>query len=301
MTVTTVATPVTRRRIEIRVILAFLAIYVIWGSTFLAIRTAVLLAPPWFSAGTRFFTAGVILYVFARLRGAGRLSLREWRSLAIIGFLMFFVTYGALFWGEQYVPSGITSVLESTLPLLTVLLEVFVLRQQRFRWRVMFAVAVGFAGVALMLLRDGGPGFPILPSIVILGGSAAWSLGSVLTKSLPLPRSRTVAAAAEMMLGGSLLLILSAVAGELHPFPALPAKAVLSLVYLITAGSIVGFTAFVWLLGRMPASKVASHAYVNPIVALALGHFLASEEVNLRTLFGAALVIGSVFFTMREE
>jgi drug/metabolite transporter (DMT)-like permease len=192
-------------------------------------------------------------------------------------------------------------VLESTLPLLTVLLEVFVLRQQRFRWRVMFAVAVGFAGVALMLLRDGGPGFPILPSIVILGGSAAWSLGSVLTKSLPLPRSRTVAAAAEMMLGGSLLLILSAVAGELHPFPALPAKAVLSLVYLITAGSIVGFTAFVWLLGRMPASKVASHAYVNPIVALALGHFLASEEVNLRTLFGAALVIGSVFFTMREE
>ena len=123
----------------------------------------------------------------------------------------------------------------------------------------------------------------------------------MLTKSLPLPRSRTVAAAAEMMLGGSLLLILSAVAGELHPFPALPAKAVFSLVYLITAGSIVGFTAFVWLLGRMPASKVASHAYVNPIVALALGHFLASEEVNLRTLFGAALVIGSVFFTMREE
>src|SRR5580704_11771336 len=140
-----------RKRFDFRTISAFFAIYVIWGSTFLAIRTAVLLAPPWFSAGTRFFTAGVILYVFARLRGAGRLSLREWRSLAIIGFLMFFVTYGALFWGEQYVPSGITSVLESTLPLLTVLLEVFVLRQQRFRWRVLLAVAVGFCGVTMTM------------------------------------------------------------------------------------------------------------------------------------------------------
>ena len=118
-----------QRRIDIRIILAFVAIYVIWGSTFLAIRTAVLLVPPWFSAGIRFFTAGVILYVFVRLRDAEAPSLREWRSLAIIGFLMFSVTYGALFWGEQYVPSGITSVLESTLPLLTVLFEVFVFRQ----------------------------------------------------------------------------------------------------------------------------------------------------------------------------
>ncbi|WP_158750407.1 EamA family transporter [Acidobacterium sp. S8] len=202
MVVILVTAPVTRRRIDIRIILAFLAIYVIWGSTFLAIRTAVLLVPPWFSAGIRFFTAGVILYVFVRLRGAEAPSLREWRSLAIIGFLMFSVTYGALFWSEQYVPSGITSVLESTLPLLTVLFEVFVFRQQRFRWRVMFAVTIGFAGVALMLLRDGGPGLPILPCFIILAGSAAWSLGSVLTKALSLPRSRTVTAAAEMMLGG---------------------------------------------------------------------------------------------------
>ena len=300
MTVKAVEIPVSHERIEIRVILAFFAIYVIWGSTFLAIRTAVLLAPPWFSAGIRFFTAGVILYTFARLRGASGPSLREWRSLAIIGFLMFSVTYGALFWGEQYVPSGVTSVLEATLPLLTVLFEVFVLRQQKFRWRVMFSVTIGFAGVALMLLHHGRPGFPILPCFIILGGSAAWSLGSVLTKSLTLPRSRTVTASAEMMLGGSLLLILSAAAGELHPFPLLPAKAIFSLVYLITAGSLIGFTAFVWLLGRMPASKVASHAYVNPIVALALGHFLASEQLTLRTLLGAALVIGSVFLTMRE-
>src|ERR1700729_3431157 len=132
------------RRFDARLILAFLAIYVIWGSTFLAIRTAVLLAPPWFCAGVRFFIAGTILFAFARLRGTPGPSWREWRSLAIIGVLMFSVTYGALFWGEQFVPSGITSILEATLPLFTVLMEVFVLRQQRFHWRGVVAVAVGF-------------------------------------------------------------------------------------------------------------------------------------------------------------
>ena len=165
----------------------------------------------------------------------------------------------------------------------------------------MLAVTVGFAGVALMLLRHGGPWVPVFPCVVILGASAAWSLGSVLTKSLALPPSRTVTAAAEMMVGGSLLLILSAVSGEMHPFPTIPAKAVFTLAYLIIAGSLICFTAFVWLLGRMPAGKVASHAYVNPIIALGLGHFIASEQITLRTLLGAAMVIGSVFLSMRGE
>src|ERR1700722_10541738 len=176
------------RRFDARLILAFLAIYVIWGSTFLAIRTAVLLAPPWFCAGVRFFIAGTILFAFTRLRGTQGPTPREWRSLAILGGLMFSVTYGALFWGEQFVPSGITSVLEATLPLFTLLLEVFVLRQQRFRWSVMLAVAVGFCGVGVMMLRTGARGFGVFPCLVILGGSRSWSLGSVLTRSLPLPK-----------------------------------------------------------------------------------------------------------------
>ena len=301
MAATTVTSPVVPKRFDPRIFLAFFAIYVIWGSTFLAIRTAVMLVPPWLCAGIRFFTAGVILYGISRLRCAPRPSLKEWRSLAVIGFLMFSVTYGALFWGEQFVPSGITSVLEATLPLMTVLLEVFVFRQQRFRWAVLFAVTIGFSGVALMLLQRGHQPFSAFPCLIILGGSFAWSLGSVLTRSLPLPQSRPITAGAEMMLGGALLLALAAASGELHPFPAIPAKAAFSLLYLIVAGSLIGFTAFVWLLGRMPASRVASHAYVNPIVAIALGHFVASEGVTPRTLMGAALVIGSVFLTLREE
>ena len=300
MTSSTVISRPVRERFNFRVILAFFAIYVIWGSTFLAIRTTVLLMPPWLSAGIRFFTAGVILFGFTLLRGERMPSLREWRSLAVLGVLMFSVTYGALFWGEQFVPSGITSVLEATLPLFTVLLEVFALRQQRFRWRTMAAVAIGFCGVAVMLFKSGHSSFGVFPCLVILGGSASWCLGSVLTRSLPLPESRMVTAGAEMMLGGGLLLILSLVSGELHPFPAIPAKAAFSLVYLIVAGSVIGFTAFVWLLGRMPASRVASHAYVNPIVAVALGYFVASEEITLRTLLGAGLVLGSVVLTMKE-
>jgi drug/metabolite transporter (DMT)-like permease len=298
---TIAVTTTLRERLNYRSILAFFAIYVIWGSTFLAIRMAVLLVPPWLCAGIRFFTAGTILFVFARLRGTKGPTLREWRSLAIIGVLMFSATYGALFWGEQYVPSGITAVLEATLPLMTVLLEVFVLRQQRFRWRTMMAVGVGFSGVALMTLRDGKQGYGVIPCLVILGGSLSWSLGAVLNKSFPLPKSRVLTAGAEMMLGGGFLLMLSLVSGELHPFPVIPLKAGLALIYLIVAGSLIGFTAFVWLLGRMPASRVASHAYVNPIVALVLGYFMASEEVTLRTLLGAGLVLGSVVLTLKDK
>lgn len=307
LTVTTLATqPPTRspirKRFNFQTILAFFVIYVIWGSTFLAIRTAVLLAPPWFCAAVRFSAAGTILFAFALLRGMRGPSGREWRSLGIIGMLMFFMTYAALFWGEQYVPSGITAVLEATLPLMTVLLEVFVLRQQRFRWRALLAMTVGFCGVTMTVFKGGHSGFGgfgVFPCLVILGGSASWSLGAVLTRSLPLPKSRVVTAGAEMMLGGGMLLMLSLASGELRPFPVIPAKAAFALVYLIVAGSVVGFTAFVWLLGRMPASRVASHAFVNPIVAIALGHFVASEEITPRTLLGAGLVLGSVVLTMR--
>ena len=289
-----------RQGLDVSTIAAFFAIYVLWGSTFLAIRTTVLLIPPWFAAGIRFFTAGAILYIATRLRGTPGPTWKEWRSLAAIGLLMFSVTYGALFWGEQFVPSGITSVLEATLPLITVLLEVFVLRQQPFRWRVLLSITVGFCGVAVMLLRGGERGFPLFPCFVILGGSVAWSLGAVLTRSLALPSSRPLTAGAEMMLGGAVLFLLSAVSGELRPFPAIPPRAAFSLLYLIIAGSLLGFTAFVWLLGQMPASRVASHAYVNPIVAIALGHFIAAEPISMRTLIGSLLVIGSVFLTLSK-
>jgi drug/metabolite transporter (DMT)-like permease len=290
---------VRRSGLDLRVPLAFFAIYVFWGATFLAIRIAVLEVPPFLTAGLRFVIAGVVLYVFMRLRGEASPSLAQWRSLAIMALTMFVATYGALFWAEQYVPSGITSVIEATLPITTLTLEVFVFRQQRFRWRMLASVTVGFLGVALLLFKSGDGQFTLLPCFVILAAGVAWSAGAVLTRSMPLPASRPLTAGAAMMLGGAVLLALSVFSGESNPLPFIPLKAALALLYLITGGSLLGFTAYVWLLARMPATRVASHAYVNPVVAVALGYFVAGEVLTVRTVVAAVLVVLSVFLILK--
>ena len=284
---------------DLRTTLAFFAIYVLWGTTFLGIRIAVLEMPPLFAAGLRFFIAGVALFAFVRLRGAALPTRRQWRNLVLIGLLMFVAEYGPLFWAEKYVPSGIASVLEATLPILTLVIEAAILRQQRFRWSLAASVLVGFLGVGVLLLPGSGDRIALLPCAAILAGATTWSLGSVLSRSLDLPGSRPLTAGAAMMLGGAMLLALSASFGEMHPLPHISLRAALALLYLIVFGSLLGFTAFVWLLARMPATRVSSHAYVNPIVAIALGYFLAGESITFRTLAGTALVLVSVFLILR--
>ena len=287
------------RRLDVRVLLAFVAIYFLWGGTYLAIRIAVLQIPPFFTAGLRFFTAGAVLYVFMRLCGRPGPSAAQWRSIAVTALCMFVATYGALFWAEQYVPSGITSVIEATLPITTIALEVFIFRQQPFRWRMLAAVALGFCGVAWLLIKNGQQPFAALPCVVILAGGTAWSLGAVLTRSMPRPKSLPLAAGAQMMLGGAVLLALSQATGELQPFPHISLRAGLALLYLIVGGSLLGFTAYVWLLARMPATRVASHAYVNPLVAVALGYFAAGEVLTVRMILASALVVASVFLILK--
>jgi drug/metabolite transporter (DMT)-like permease len=286
---------------DIRVLLAFFAIYVLWGTTFLAIRVAVQEVPPLFAAGARFFVAGVLLYGFMRLRGQPAPTRAQWRSLALIGLLMFVAEYGPLFWAEKYVPSGIASVLEATLPLITLVIETLLFRQQRFHWPLLVSTLLGFCGVGVLLLHSGEQQFGVLPCVAILAGATAWALGSVLNRSLDLPKSLPLTSGAAMMLGGGMLLALSASFGEMHPLPHVSMRAVWALLYLIVCGSLLGFTAFVWLLARMPATRVASHAYVNPVVAVALGYFVAGEAVTPRTLVGTALVLASVVLILRKE
>src|ERR1700744_681784 len=159
--------------LDVRVLLAFFAIYVVWGTSFLAIRMAVLEIPPLFAAGTRFFIAGLLLYAFMRFRGRPRPTASQWRSLALLGLLMFVAEYGPLFWAEKYVPSGIASVLEATLPLITMALEVWVFGRHRFHWPLLAAVLVGFCGVSLLLFRNGEQNFGVLPCVAILAGATA--------------------------------------------------------------------------------------------------------------------------------
>src|SRR6266403_1510574 len=154
--------------VDVRVVAAFFAIYVLWGATFLAIRVAVLEVPPFLMAGLRFFVAGSVLYGFMRLRGEASPSPAEWRSIGLMALFMFVATYGALFWAEQYVPSGITSVIEATLPITTLTLEVLVFRQQPLRWGMLGSVAVGFGGVVMLLVKNGQRDFAVLPCLVIL-------------------------------------------------------------------------------------------------------------------------------------
>ncbi len=284
-----------------RVVLAFLAIYILWGTTFLAIRIAVQEVPPLFAAGIRFFTAGIILYSFMRLRGRVAPTAQQWRNLALIGLVMFVAEYGPLFWAEKYLSSGVTSILAATIPLITIVLEMFAFRLQPFRWSILAETLLGFLGVAVLMLPNGNSSVAIVPCVAILLGSIGWCLGSILQRQIVVPESRPLTSGATMMLGGAGLLLLSALFGEMHPFPHISLRSALALAYLITCGSLLAFTAFVWLLGRMPASQISSYAYVNPVVAVALGYFILGEQINVRTLIGAALVLLSVFLILRSN
>jgi drug/metabolite transporter (DMT)-like permease len=285
------------RRIDVRVLLAFLAIYVLWGATFLAIRVTVLEVPPFFAGGLRFLLAGSALYLFMRVAGQPSPTASQWAGIAVIALCMFVATYGALFWAEQYVPSGLASVLEATLPITTIALEVFVFRQQPFHWRMGAAVVLGFVGIAWLLVRNDQP-FLWAPCLVILGAGAVWSFGAVLSRSMSRPPSLPLAAGAQMLLGGIVLMGLSLTTGELTSLPHISWRVAGALLYLIVGGSLLGFTAYVWLLARMPATQVASHAYVNPLVALALGYFLAGETLTLRMVLASALVVMSVILLL---
>jgi len=290
-----------RSTFDLRVVLAFLAIYILWGTTFLAIRVAVREVPPLFAAGTRMFLAGVILFVFMWMRGATLPTKQQWRSLFLMGSLMFVLDYGLLFWAEKYVPSGIAAVLSATVPLMTIAFEMVVFRMQPFRWSLVCAVLLGFCGVGVLMMPDPHQALPILPCLAILLGTSGWCLGTVLSRRLVLPESRPVTSGSAMMIGGAILLLLSGAFGELHPFPHVSRSAALALSYLITCGSLLAFTAYVWLLGRMPASKVSSYAYVNPVVAVALGYFVAGEPITTHVVTGAALVLISVFLILRKD
>ncbi len=235
------------------------------------------------------------------LKGETKPSGRQWRNLLMLCLLMFVAEYGPLFWAEKYVPSGIVSVLAATIPIITLVLEMLVLRKQTWNLRLASATILGFAGVGVLLLPGGQQHFPVVPCLAILCGCTTWSLGSVLSRSMDLPKARTVTSGATMMLGGGILLLLSAGFGEMHSAPHVSLRAAMALLYLIVFGSLLAFTAFVWLLAHMPATRVASHAYVNPIVAVALGYFLAAEPVTMRTLGGTALVLISVFMILRNR
>jgi drug/metabolite transporter (DMT)-like permease len=255
--------------------------------------------PPLFAAGVRFFIAGLALYGFMRLRGEAAPAAKQWRNMLVMSLLMFVADYAALFWAEKYIPSGIAAVLLATIPLLTLVMEIVLLPRHRLSWMVVASALIGFGGVLILLLPGKQTNLEILPCLAILGGATAWALGIVLSRSMDLPKARPMTSGVTMLLGGTILLLLSGATGELHRLSHFSLRAVLAEGYLIVFGSLIAFTAFVWLLAHMPATSVSSYAYVNPVVAVALGYFLGGEALTLRSLAGTALVVTSVILILR--
>ncbi|HEY2804647.1 MAG TPA: EamA family transporter [Gemmatimonadales bacterium] len=284
-------------------VLCFAIIYLVWGSTFLAIRIGVHEVPPFLLAGIRFTLAGIVLFAWALARRQRVPSRREWGGIALLAVPFFVVNYGLVFWAEQRVPSGLTAVMMATIPAFTALSEIVILGTQRPTPRLSLALAVGLAGVVVLVSRGlnlAGETVDPAGAIAIIVGALCWSVATALAKKVPLPDSRVMSSGAQMLAGGLFLLLAAGALGEFQRFhpAAVSRDAWLALLYMTVAGSIVAFTAFVWLVHHESPTRVGTYAYVNPVVAVLLGYFFAGEPLGLRTIVGSICVlVGVVLIT----
>lgn len=284
---------------QYQTLLAIAILYLVWGSTYLAIRVGVREVPPFLLAGLRFLTAGAVLVLWMRARGTRLPAARQWLSAAALGFLFFVMDYGLLFWAERRVPSGVAAVMMATIPVFMALSEIFLLRTLRLTLRLAAALLVGLAGVAILVSRAlnlGGAPVDPAGAAALLVAAISWTVASALAVKLPLPRSKVMSSGSQMLAGGILLTLTAAALGEFHNFhpQAVSREAWLALAYLVGAGSIVAFTTYLWLIGHQSQTKVSTYAYVNPVVAVLLGHALAGEAITPRTAAGAAAILLSV-------
>jgi len=280
--------------------IALISLYIVWGSTYLAIRFAVETIPPFLSAAARFLVSGVILLVWRYAAGDAMPNIRQWRSTTIIGILLLLGGNGLVSYAEQEVPSGIAALIIGTVPMWLVLIESLRPSGIKPNWQVILGLVIGFGGIFLLVgpadltsnshsINSFGIGFVFLAAFL-------WSVGSIYSRGADLPSSSLMATGAEMLTGGIVILAFSGLIGEWNGFQlsAISTRSWLGLIYLITFGSLVGFVSYIWLLKHARVSLVATYAYVNPLVAVFLGAWLANEIINARILIGGLIIIGSV-------
>lgn len=294
-----------------RKLLAYAAIYILWGGSFLGIRELVApphgLAPvpPFFAAGFRFVLAGFILILWSRIAQPTPLAMRQFLSATLLGFIMFACLYAPLFWAETRVASGLASVISAMIPVWIFAGELFVLRSQRATPLAVAGIALGFAGVVVLSLHAPGSAASgsTLAIVATVAGTVFWSGGTLLSRRLTLPTPQRANAGWQMLTGGAMLLVVSVAAGEPHRMPPLPVllspRVVASMAYLVVAASIIAYTSYVWLIAHDSPTRVSSYAYVNPVIALAIGAILAGERLAMLQIAGAVLVLAGVFATLR--
>lgn len=280
---------------------ALIALYIVWGSTYLAIRFAVETIPPFLHAGLRFFISGLILVLWRRAAEDEMPTRVQWKSVAIVGTLLLLGGNGLVSFAEQRIASGVAALIVGTTPMWLVLIEALRPGGVKPTWLTIVGLVVGFTGIYLLVGPSEATGalqFDTVGTIAVLIASFLWASGSIYSRSADVPKSALMTTGAEMLAGSVPLFLVSLVLGEWRGFnfAQVSTESWLGLIYLITFGSMIGFVAYIWLLQNAPISLVATYAYVNPLVAVALGAWLANEPLTTRTLAAAGIIIGSVIF-----
>ena len=282
-----------------KLIAAFAAVYVIWGSTYLAIRFAIETMPPFLMASARFLVAGAILYTWTMARGAPRPTLLNWKAASIIGAMLLAAGNGAVVWSELRVPSGVVALVVAVVPLWMVLIDWRFGARRRPTGLVIGGVLLGLLGLFMLIGPGallGGGQIDTLGMVVVMLGSLSWAAGSIYARSAPLPRQHLQGASMEMLAGGVLLGLFGLALGEPAQvvWAEIGLKAWLSVLYLVVFGSLVAYSAYIYLLSATTAARVATYAYVNPVVAVLLGWAFADEALTPRMLVAAAVIIAAV-------
>jgi drug/metabolite transporter (DMT)-like permease len=283
------------------VIAAFASLYIIWGSTYLAILLALKTIPPFLMAGSRFVIAGLLLYIWCRLRGEKTPPISSVTKISLAGILMLFFGTGTLVWVEQYLPTGVAAIIISTVPLWFVLIDKRNWKMNFSSKSIILGLMIGFAGVVLLFsgknaFSFAGDKMKMISFIVMLVGSLFWAAGSLYSKYTATEGSTTIKAAIQMLAAGLLFLLVGFVLGEHHNFnfSNISVQSWVSLIYLITMGSLVGYMSYVWLLSVKPPALVGTYAYVNPVVAVFLGWLIVGEPITSQQLMALAIILGGV-------
>lgn len=291
------ATP-THRSASVPALMAgFAAIYLIWGSTYLAIRFVVETMPPLLAGGVRFTIAGTILWCILMWRGGPRPNLRQWRAAAVVGTLLLAGGNGLVSWSEQWIPSGVTALIVGTMPLWMVLLDWLLYRGRPPTLAVTIGLLLGFAGVALLAANGHGEGAASKWAIAaLLLACVFWALGSLRSRRVDQGPSMLVASAMQMIGGGVVMIIIGSTLGEWNALnvSAVSMRSITAFFYLVFAGSLLGYTSYVWLLSVASPTAVSTYGYVNPVVAVILGWWLGQETISGRTILAGAMVVGAV-------
>jgi drug/metabolite transporter (DMT)-like permease len=280
---------------------ALIAVYIVWGSTYLAIRFAIETIPPFISAGIRFFVSGLILYTWRRLSGDPAPKKIEWRSASIVGLLLLLGGNGGVVWAEQHIPSGIAALFIATVPLWMVLIDSLRPGGKRVNLLTWVGVLVGFLGILLLanpwqVHTTDNPALDPIGIIVLVIAALSWSIGSLYSRKASLPGSPILGTGMEMLVGSLGLFVTATLVGEWQQFDlaAVSLRSIGGLSYLIFFGSGIGFVAYTWLLRNAPTTVVATYAYVNPVVAILLGSLIANETLQPNEIISAVIIIGGV-------